>query len=152
MRTSFVALALFASPSSFGPAATDPRIVLVAGQGLEEPFGVDFDAAGNTYIVELKGNRIKVLDPSGALSVLAGTGRKGSAGDGGPAAEAEFNGPHHLLVGPDGHVYVADTWNHCVRRIDLKTRVVSRVAGTGVKGFSGDGGPALEATFGGIYA
>jgi DNA-binding beta-propeller fold protein YncE len=128
------------------------RAVLVAGEGLNEPFGVSFDPAGQVYVVEMGGNRVSVLGRDGKPSVLAGTGEKGLAGDGGPAAKARFDGPHHLLVGPDGQLYVADTWNNCVRRIDLKTRVVTRVAGTGEKGFSADGGPALEARFGGIYA
>jgi DNA-binding beta-propeller fold protein YncE len=83
--------------------------------------------------------------------VLAGTGEKGYGGDGGPAAEARMNGPHHLLLGPDGALYVADTWNYAVRRIDLSTRRISTVAGTGVKGFAGDGGPARAAQFGGVY-
>ncbi|HSB61690.1 MAG TPA: hypothetical protein VLI67_08215, partial [Vicinamibacteria bacterium] len=52
----------------------------------------------------------------------------------------------------DGRLYVADTWNHCVRRVDLATGLIDRVAGTGEKGFSGDGGPAREARFGGVYA
>jgi DNA-binding beta-propeller fold protein YncE len=128
------------------------KVSLVVGEGLHEPFGVDFDRSGNTYIVEMGGHRVSVLDGDGRLSVLAGSGDKGFAGDGGPAREARFNGPHHLLVGPDGHVYVADTWNNCVRKIDRSTGVVSRVAGTGEKGFSGDGGPATEARFGGIYS
>ena len=68
-----------------------------------------------------------------------------------PAAEARFDGPHHLLVGPDGALYVADTWNNCVRRIDLATRVVTRFAGTGAKGYGGDGGPASAAVFDGVF-
>lgn len=126
------------------------RVVLVAGENLNEPFSVDFDASGAAYIAEMSGHRISVLDPSGKLSVLAGTGAKGLQD--GPGERAAFNGPHDLLVGPEGHVYVADTWNNCVRKIDPKTRQVSRVAGTGKKGFSGDGGPALQADFGGIYS
>jgi DNA-binding beta-propeller fold protein YncE len=132
-------------------AAAD-RAALVIGEGLNEPFGVDFDAAGNTYIVEMGGNRVSVLDTAGRLRVLAGTGEKGFAGDDGPAARALFNGPHHLLFGPDGDLYVADTFNNAVRKIDVKTGVVTRVAGTGQKGFSGDGGPARDAQFGGIYS
>jgi DNA-binding beta-propeller fold protein YncE len=136
------------------PVASAPkaRAVLVVGEGLKEPFGVDFDAAGNMYVVEMAGNRISVLDPSGVLHVLAGTGEAGSSGDGGLAANARFNGPHHLALGPDGALYVADTGNNCVRRIDLRTGIVTRVAGFGQKGFGGDGGPAREAQFGGIYA
>jgi sugar lactone lactonase YvrE len=141
---------LAAAASGAGPSSG--RTVLVAGEGLNEPFGVTFDAAGNVYIVEMGGNRVSVRGRDGRLSVFAGTGEKGFAGDGGPAAEAQLNGPHHLLMGPDGRLYVADTGNNCVRRIDLKTRVVTRVAGTGEKGFAGDGGPALEARFGGIYS
>ena len=133
-------------------AASAGQAVLVVGEGLNEPFGVDFDAAGNTYVVEMGGHRVSVLDPAGKLRVLAGTGEKAFGGDGGPAAAARLNGPHHLLMGPDGALYVADTWNNCVRRIDLRTGVITRVAGTGEKGFSGDGGPATEARFGGIYA
>jgi DNA-binding beta-propeller fold protein YncE len=128
------------------------RAVLVTGHGLDEPFGVAFDAAGNTYIVEMAGNRVTVLDRAGQQSVLAGTGEKGFGGDGGPAAHARFNGPHPLLVGRDGALYIADTWNYAVRRIDLGTRVVTTVAGTGVKGFSGEGGPARQAQFGGVFS
>jgi DNA-binding beta-propeller fold protein YncE len=142
-------LALLAAAAAAPPAA---RAVLVAGQGLNEPFGVAFDGSGNTYIVEMAGHRVSVLDPAGKLSVLAGTGEKGFGGDGGPADQARLNGPHHLLVGPDGALYVADTWNYAVRRIDLRTRTITTVAGTGLKGFSGDGGPARQALFGGVFS
>jgi DNA-binding beta-propeller fold protein YncE len=138
--------------AALAAAAPPARVVLVTGQGLNEPFGVAFDAAGHTYIVEMAGNRVSVLDRAGKQSVLAGTGEKGFGGDGGPAALARFNGPHHLLVGRDGALYVADTWNYAVRRIDLGTRVITTVAGTGVKGFAGDGGPAREAQFGGVFS
>ncbi len=134
------------------PSAPTARSALVAGEGLREPFGVAFDAAGNTYVVEMAGNRVSVIGRDGKLRVLAGTGEKGLSGDDGPAAEARFSGPHHILMGPGGHLYVADTGNHVVRRIDLATGIVSRVAGTGDKGMSGDGGAALQARFGGIYA
>lgn len=142
MFTALAVLALAAAPA---------RAALVLSEGLREPFGVAFDGAGNTYVVEMAGNRITVLDAAGRASVLAGTGEKGYAGDGGPAAQARFNGPHHLLLGPDGALYVADTWNYAVRRIDLATRQVTTVAGTGVKGYSGDGGPARAAQFGGVF-
>jgi DNA-binding beta-propeller fold protein YncE len=147
MCTALVALAVAAAA-----AAAPGRAVVVTAEGLREPFGVAFDAAGNTYVVEMAGNRVTVVDAAGRQSVLAGTGEKGFAGDGGPAAEARFNGPHHLLLGPDGALYVADTWNYAVRRIDLATRRISTVAGTGVKGFSGDGGPAGQAQFGGVFS
>ncbi len=139
------------------------KLVLVAGGTKEDgspatdakltgPFAVDFDKAGNTYISEMLGLRIRKIDAkTGILTTLAGTGEKGKGGDDGPAAKAQFDAPHHLAVGPNGDVYIADTDNHRVRKIDAKTGVITTIAGTGEKGFSGDGGPATKAKFGGIY-
>lgn len=147
MRTIMLALAV-GCVSVLSPSGT----VQMAADNLREPFGVDFDAAGTMYVVEMAGHGVSVVDRDGQRRVLAGTGEKGFGGDGGPADRARFNGPHHLLVGPDGRLHIADTWNNSVRRIDLRTGIVERVAGTGRKGFSGDGGSALDADFGGIYA
>jgi sugar lactone lactonase YvrE len=145
------------------PLVAAERIVLVAGGGergngspaveaaLASPFGVDFDRAGNMFLVEMTGQRVRKIDQSGLLTTVAGDGTKGSAGDGGPAASAQFNGMHNLTIGPDDTIYVADTWNNCVRAIDPGTGKIARVAGTGEKGFSGDGGPATEAKLGGVY-
>lgn len=127
------------------------RVAVLASAGLKEPFAIDWDRSGNAYIAEMGGNRISLLHKNGTLSVFAGTGEKGLSGDGGPATKAQFNGPHHLTVGPGGELYVADTFNNCVRMIDLKTGIVTRVAGTGKKGYSGEGGPAASAEFGGCF-
>ena len=127
------------------------RIVVVASGDLKEPFGVDFDKAGAMFIVEMGGNRVRKVGKDGTLAVYAGTGEKGDAGDGGPAAQAKLNGPHHLMVGPDGDLYISDTWNNRVRKVEAKTGVITTVAGAGKKGYSGDGGPAAKAEFGGIY-
>ncbi len=119
-----------------------------SGDGpLNSPFGVDFDRAGNLIIVELAGGRVHQLSPAGRLSLIAGDGSKSYRGDGGPAAKATFNGMHNVAVAPDDAIYIADSWNHCIRRIDPKTRIISTIAGTGKAGFSGDGGPATKATF-----
>ncbi len=140
------------------------KLVLVAGGGtavagapatkakLVQPFGVDFHD-GTPYIVEMaKGEQLRVINLRGELSTVAGTaGEKGNAGDGGPGLQATFNGMHSLAVGPDGCVYLADTWNNRVRKYDTKTGIVTAFAGTGEKGFSGDGGPALKAKFGGCF-
>jgi sugar lactone lactonase YvrE len=139
------------------------KLVLVAGGGtgksgvpatearLIAPFGVDFDRSGNMYIVELTGQRVHRVDPKGVLTILAGTGEKGNSGDDGPAAEATFNGMHSLAVAPDGTIFLADTWNNRIRKLDAKTGKITAFAGTGEKGYSGDGGPAARARFGGIY-
>ena len=139
------------------------KIVLVMGGGTETnspdpktvklngPFGVDFDRGGNMFVVDMNGNCLRRWDPRGSLAIIAGTGEKGFAGDGGPAISAQLNGPHNLAVAADGNIYIADTWNNRVRLIEPKERTISTVIGTGAKGFSGDGGPALKAEFGGIY-
>jgi DNA-binding beta-propeller fold protein YncE len=145
-------LATALSASALASASAEPRAELVLGEGLLEPFAVDVDTDGRLYIVEMAGNRVSVLEPGGGARVFAGTGEKGLAGDDGPAGKAQFSGPHHLLFGLDGLLYVADTGNNSVRRIDTRTGIITRVAGSGEKGFSGDGGPAREARFGGIYS
>jgi len=119
---------------------------------LADPFAIEFDASRNGFLCEMTNNRVLKVDSTGTLTTIGGTGEKGSAGDGGPAAKAQFNGPHNLAVEKNGDVYVADTWNGKIRRIDAKTGTVSTFAGTGKKAFSGDGGPAATADFSGIYS
>jgi sugar lactone lactonase YvrE len=138
--------------SSAPASAKAPVIRLVTAEGLTEPFAVALGPGGSLFIADAAANRVIAVDAHGQHSVLAGTGEKGLSGDDGPAAEARLSAPHHILMGPDGFLYVADTGNQCVRRIDLAKKTIARVAGTGEKGFAGDGGPARDATFGGIYA
>jgi sugar lactone lactonase YvrE len=135
MRLAMLALVTCLAAAAL-PAQTTPTVRLAAAGGLQEPFAVDFDADGRMYIAEMAGNRVSVRDATGRSFRVT----------------AVFNGPHHLLKGPDGLIYVADTWNQAIRRIDPRTGEVARVVGTGVRAFGGDGGPALDAQFGGIYA
>lgn len=168
MRTTFfllllpamISLALGDEPAGAGAAG---RLVLVAGGGsggdgapatqakLVAPFGTGFNAGGTLFFVELTGERAGKIGSDGILKIIAGSGKLGSKGDGGPAAGAEFNGMHSLAVTRDGDLYLADTWNNRVRKIDAQTGIITALAGTGTKGFSGDGGPAIKAEFGGIY-
>lgn len=98
-----------------GAPATEASVV--------QPFGVDFGADGTIYIVEMRGGeRLRAIDAKGNLITVAGKFNvHGYSGDGGPAIEATFNGMHNLAVGGDGHVYLADTWNNCVRAFDPAT-------------------------------
>jgi streptogramin lyase len=86
------------------------------------------------------------------IDTVAGSGKGGYAGDGGPAVAAQLNQPFHCEIDPDGNLLIAEAFNHCVRKVDLKSGVISTVAGTGKKGYSGDGGPATAATFNEPYA
>jgi sugar lactone lactonase YvrE len=157
---SLIAVPALALPLSASGAAPPPKVTVVVGSllpseggpadatsPLDSPFGIDFDSDGAMFIVELAGGRVHRLSPSGPLATIAGDGSKSYSGDGGPAAEATFNGMHNVAVTPAGDVYIADSWNHCIRRIDKDTGSIDTIAGTGEAGFSGDGGPATAATF-----
>jgi streptogramin lyase len=88
-----------------------------------------------------------LLTPVAAKTIrtLAGTGQSGFSGDGGPGTKAQLANPYGLTLGPDGALYICEEDNHRIRRLDIKTGIISTVAGTGEQGYSGDGGPALEA-------
>ena len=145
-----------------GPVRAE-KLVLVAGGGdgadgtpaarakIETPFGVVFDKSRNLFFVELTGQRVRKVDGRSILTTIAGTGEKGDSGDGGPATTARFNGMHSLAIAANGDLYLADTWNNRVRKLDVGSGIISAFAGTGEKGFAGDGGPATKARFGGIY-
>jgi sugar lactone lactonase YvrE len=115
--------------------------------------GVCQDKAGNTYIADEGNHRIRKIDAkTGLLSTLAGNGNRGYAN--GPADKAMFNFPRSVAIGPDGNLYVFDSQNARVRKVDLVTKEVTTFAGDGAKdlgnlkfdnGFAGDGGPAIDA-------
>jgi streptogramin lyase len=88
-----------------------------------------------------------LLTPVAAKTIrtLAGTGQSGFSGDGGPGTKAQLANPYGLTLGPGGALYICEEDSHRIRRLDIKTGIISTVAGTGEQGYSGDGGPALEA-------
>jgi sugar lactone lactonase YvrE len=114
---------------------------------LSRPFGIDFNANGQMFVVELEGGRVHRRDKTGELLWVSGDGTRTYKGDGEPFGKATFNGMHNCAVTPNGDLYIADSWNHCIRKVDAKSGVISTVAGTGTAGFSGDGGPAAKAAF-----
>ena len=114
---------------------------------IDNPFGVTRGPDGAIWFCEYTGQRIRRVAADGTISTIAGTGKKGYSGDGGPALEATFNLPHELRFDAKGDLYVVDMTNHVVRKIDMKTKIISTFAGTGVAGYSGDGGPAAKAQF-----
>ncbi len=99
---------------------------------------------GSLYIAEYDNNRIRRVGPSGIITTVAGTGVAGFSGDGGPAVAARIKNPYGLAVGSDGSLFIADAGNHRIRRVAAGGKITT-VAGTGIGGFSGDGGPATVA-------
>lgn len=100
---------------------------------------------GDLIVVDYHAHRLWRIDGTGILHALAGDGIPGATGDGGPASDARFFWPHDLTQDKQGNLYLSDLGNQTIRRIDGKTGIVTRVAGSGKVGRGGDGGPALEA-------
>jgi DNA-binding beta-propeller fold protein YncE len=151
MRMSFNVLVVSCVCLLSARAMAETASVAVSGAEMKDPFAVDFDKDGNMYVAHMVPNKISKVDKDGKITVIAGDGTKAFGGDGGPSTAAKVSGPHHLLVSPDQQLYIADTWNSRVRKIDLKTGIITTFAGTGGKGFGGDGGPADKAQTGNIY-
>jgi sugar lactone lactonase YvrE len=112
--------------------------------GLQSPKGIAFDLAGNLLVADSGNNQIRKIDPGGTITTIAGTGEPGYSGDGGPATAAKLEAPRTVAVGPSGAVYIAEPNVHRIRKVDAKG-IISTVAGTSKAGFSGDGGPAKSA-------
>lgn len=108
------------------------------------PLGMAFDAAGNLYIADTLNHRIRKVDTAGYVWNVAGNGTAAWAGDGGPATEAELNYPHDVAVDAAGNLYIADTLNGLIRKVDTDG-IITTVAGVGLNGYFGDGGPAADA-------
>ena len=107
--------------------------------------GVALDAAGNLYIADVSNRRIRKVSPVGIITTVAGNGRSGFSGDGGPATSAELNQPVGVAVDATGSLYIAEEFNHRIRKVS-PGGIITTVAGNGVPGFSGDGGPATGAS------
>ena len=106
------------------------------------PLGVAVDKSGNVYIAEHYSQRIRRVNATGTITTIAGTGEPGYGGDGGPAVRARLFFPSGVAADKDGNVFIADTGNHRIRRVDV-SGTITTVAGTGEAGFEWEG-PAIE--------
>jgi sugar lactone lactonase YvrE len=111
-----------------------------------EAYGCDFDSQGNLYISDGRTHTIRRIDRvSGIITTVAGCGRQGYSGDGGPATQATLNNLYSLQVDRNGDIYIVDRLNAAIRKVDAATGIITTVAGTGTPGYSGDGGPGVLA-------
>jgi streptogramin lyase len=138
-----------------GALGVTPDGAPIRGTPLSGPRALDVDQDGNLWLVTREGNQVLKLDMlNERIYVIAGTGQKGYSGDGGPAREATFRGPKGISLDKQGNVWVADTENNAVRRINMATGTIETIAGTGERG-DGPDGDALKCKLSrvhGIYA
>ncbi|MBZ5672859.1 MAG: hypothetical protein LAP61_01295 [Acidobacteriia bacterium] len=113
---------------------------------VNNPYGLAIGPDGALYFCDLENSRIRRMDlATKRVTTIAGNGQKAYKGDGGPAVEASLNMPHELLFDAKGDLYIAERDNHVIRKVDMKTGIISTAAGTGMRGFAGDGGPGVKA-------
>ena len=143
--------------------SAEPSIQTLAGTGVSgatgdggpalearvgNPYGLTLGPDGALYVCEIDTDRIRRIDMAdGSISTVAGTGQEGYSGDGGPATRADLHDPYEVRFDSDGNMYFVEMLNAVVRKVDAATGVISTIAGTGQRGYSGDGGPAVAATF-----
>jgi len=129
--------------SGDGGSATNAR--------MRNPRGLAVDDDGNVYITDSGDNRVRKVGTNGIITTVAGNGTRGFSGDGGPATQASLRYPAAAVVDCDGNLFIADTSNHRVRKVDADGNI-STVAGNGTRGHGGDGGPATDASLWGPNA
>jgi sugar lactone lactonase YvrE len=131
-----------------GQQGYSPDGTTAASASLNGPTGIVVDSLGNIFFAEIGNNMIRKIDVNtGALTTIAGSGQKGYSGDNGPATAAALNGPAVLALDKSqANLYVSDSSNHRIRKINLAGGLITTVAGNGTADYTGNGGPATSAT------
>jgi len=113
---------------------------------LDTPQGLALDSQGHLFLADSNNHRIRRIDlETGIITTVAGNGVDGFGGDGGPASQASFSGPADVALDAEGNLYIADTFNGTIHRVEAATQIITQIAGNGEEIFGGDGGPALDA-------
>ena len=113
---------------------------------VQRVYGITADPSGNIYIADTQNNRIRRVDAgTGIITTFAGTGSGGYSGDGLAAASAKVNLPQGVSTDADGNLFIADTGNNRIRKVDIQTGIITTLAGTGTGGYFGDAEPAVKA-------
>lgn len=128
-----------------GIAGSDGEGGFAKDAQLNNPFGVIRGPDNAIWFCEYSGQKIRRIGTDGKLVTIAGTGKTGYSGDGGPASDASFNLPHEIRFDSEGDLYIVDMANHAIRKIQMSTGLISTVVGNGQAGYSGDGGLAKHA-------
>jgi DNA-binding beta-propeller fold protein YncE len=129
-----------------GTAGAAPDGAAADDASINNPYGVVIGPDGALYWADFGSNRVLRLDErERRITVVAGDGRKGHSGDGGPATAAQLSAPHEVRFDSKGDIVIAERDAHVVRHVDMRSRVITTLAGTGVAGYAGDGGPASAA-------
>ena len=130
--------------SFVGPAGYAGDVGPAVGAKLNQPLGIALDSVGDVYFADGRNNVIREVRRDGTIDTVAGNGERGYSGDGGSPKSAELFAPVGVAISPDGSLFIADTNNHRVRRIDHGGKIVT-FAGSGRAAYGGDGGPATAA-------
>ncbi|MEE2779524.1 MAG: hypothetical protein VYE15_03300 [Myxococcota bacterium] len=128
-----------------GGPAIEAEIHAPVGQTALPAGGITVTDDGTIYHADSGNDRVRRIDPDGTITTIAGNGDPGYSGDGGAATDAELNRPCDVAVDAEGRVYIADTDNHCVRRVDTDGTIHTAIGTCTARGDRGDGGPATEA-------
>src|SRR6185369_10639983 len=113
---------------------------------VNNPYGMTIGPDGALYFCDLDNNMIRRMDlTTKRVTTIAGNREKAYKGDSGPATAASLSAPHELVFDTKGDLYFAERDNHVIRKVDMKSGMISTVAGTGTAGFAGDGGPGNKA-------
>jgi DNA-binding beta-propeller fold protein YncE len=156
------AVVLVARPAILQKKEPPPQVSTLVGTGrrgvaregdeadhanIDNPFFTVFGPDGLLYFSDYGSNRVLRVDKQNRISVVAGNGTKGYSGDGGPAKAAQLGAPHEVRFDRRGNLYIDERDSAVIRRVDMKSGIISTVAGSGKPGYAGDGGPAIQGQF-----
>ena len=131
-------LSLLAVPGTFATAATVTTLTGTGVAGFSDnqvsnPYGMTIGPDGGLYFCDVDNQRVRRLDlATKRVTTIAGSGKKGYTGDGGPAVDATLSAPHELVFDAKGDLYFAERDNNVIRKVDMKTGIISTAAGTGM--------------------
>lgn len=145
------ATSIITTVAGTGAAGFNGDSQLATKAQLNSPWSVYVASTGELYIADQNNHRVRLISAAGMITTISGTGTAGFIGDKGPAAQAQLNSPASVALDVAGNLYIADSGNNRIRKISAKDGSISTIAGVDGESFSGDGGPADQASLYGPY-